>query len=120
VRKRRPDFLFAPSIFVSHGLCRAGAAFFPDFLDFSLLLFSKSGVICLRHRAKIAGGRKILPGSHAAGKFPPERIFLVHAKSMFNRKLLPGGTSFAKDSPGKTPKEQLLLTRTESPKCPLA
>jgi hypothetical protein len=107
-------------IFVSHALYRHGAAFFAHFLDFSRALLLKSGVICPLHAAKIAGCRKILPGRRTNGKIPPGRFFLARAKLMFNRKLLPGGTSLAKDSPGKTPKEHLLLTRTESQKCPLA
>jgi hypothetical protein len=107
-------------IFVSHVLFRLGAVFFADFQVFSPAHLLKSGVICPPHRAKIAGHRKILPGLRVTGKIPPDRFFRPRTKSMFNRKLLPSGTSLAKDSPGKTPKEHLLLTRTESPKCPLA
>jgi hypothetical protein len=95
-------------IFVSHRLCRADAAFFADFLDFSRPLFSKSGIICPLHRAKFAGKRKKLPGARAAGKISPEPKFLADAKSMFNRKLLAVGTSLAKNPLGKTPKERLL------------
>jgi len=117
-----PFSLVAPPsfIFVSHVLFRHGAVFFAEFRDFSPAHLLKSGVICPPHRAKIARRRKILPGVRITGKISPDRIFRPRAKSMFNRKLLPSGTSLAKDPPGKTPKEHLLLTRTESPKCPLA
>jgi hypothetical protein len=118
---RIAPFSFPPAfIFVSHVLFRHGAVFFADFRDSSLMHLLKSGVICPPHRAKIAGCGKNLPGIGGTRKIPPDRIFRPRAKSMFNRKLLPTGTGLAKGLTGQNAQRAMLLTRTESPKCPLA
>jgi hypothetical protein len=87
-------------------LCRRGAEEFRGFSGFFADTFSEKWSYLPMHRAKIAGCGKNLPGAILTRKIPPDTIFLLSAKSMFNRKLLPSGMTLAKWSSGKTPKEQ--------------
>jgi hypothetical protein len=87
-------------------LCRHGAQDFRGFSGFFASVFSEKWSYLPTHPAKFADGRKILPGARVTGKIPPVTIFLSRRKSMFNRKLLPGGMALAMWCPGKTPKEQ--------------
>jgi hypothetical protein len=92
-------------ILVSHALCRGGAIFSADFLDFSPAFFLKSGVICPPARQRLPGRGKFCRVAGATGQIPPDTFFLPGGKSMFNRKLLAVGMTLANRGSGKTPKE---------------
>jgi len=82
-----------------------------DLLVFSRASFLKSGINCPLHPAEFAGSGNICPAARRARQFPPGPIFLANTKSMFNRNLLPFGTTLANAYAGKTPKSTLLDTQ---------
>ena len=98
-------------ILVYLGLFRREPMFSLDLLDFLPASFQKSGTNCPSRPVEFAESGNICPAVKLSRQFPLGPIFLSNRKSMFNRNLLPFGTTLANACVGKTPKSTLLDTQ---------